>query len=45
MEKSGAKLAVLATVGAMVIVDVIIMHVFLFRPFIWGDGTIARFMF
>jgi hypothetical protein len=45
MQQFGAKVAVVATVGAMVCVNAVTMYVFLFRPFTWGDGTVARFMY
>jgi hypothetical protein len=45
LEQLGAKLAVATTIFAMVGVNIVTVYVFLFRPFSWGDGTIARFMY
>jgi hypothetical protein len=45
LEKFGARLAVTTTIIAFVGVNIVTLHVFLFRPFTWGDGTVARFMY
>lgn len=39
------RLAIAVTLGGMLVVNVAIIYVFLYKPFVWVDGTIGRFMF
>jgi alpha-1,2-glucosyltransferase len=37
--------AVYLTVAAFAAVNVVAMYVFIYRPFVWPDGSVARFMY
>ena len=39
------KLGAFFVVTGMVAVNIVTIYVFLNKPFVWGDGTVARFMY
>ena len=45
LSRGVVKLSVIAVVAAMIFVNVATVYVFLYKPFVWGDGTVARFMY
>lgn len=45
LSRGAVQLSALLVVAAMVLVNVFTVHVFLNKSFVWGDGTLARFMY
>jgi hypothetical protein len=45
LKSTGDKIVVGSVVAAMVLVNAVTIAMFISRPFQWGDGSIARFMY
>ena len=45
LSRGVVKLSAFAVLAGMVLVNAVTIYVFLNKSFLWGDGTLARFMY